>query len=58
MITDLNKDSLDTTTYSEEIIEEALVKQKMNDTAKAEFSTKTSKSESDDWDDVDGEEWD
>lgn len=59
MITDLNKDSLDTTTYSEEIIEEALVKQKTNDTAKAEFSTKTSKSNSDDdWDDVDGEEWD
>jgi hypothetical protein len=58
MVNGADKSSLDTTTYSEEIIEEALVKQKANDTAKAEFSTKTSKSDSDDWDDVDGEEWD
>jgi hypothetical protein len=58
MVNGADKSSLDTTTYSEEIIEEALVKQKTNDTAKAEFSTKTSKSDSDDWDDVDGEEWD
>lgn len=58
MVNGADKSSLDTTTYSEEIIEEALVKQKANNTAKAEFSTKTSKSDSDDWDDVDGEEWD
>ena len=56
IINGADKDTIDTDTYSEEVIEEALYKQKANDKANSEFKTT---SDSDDWgENYEGEEWD
>lgn len=58
IINGADKDTIDTDTYSEEVIEEALYKQKANDKANNEFKT-SSDSNNDGWDeDYEGEDWD